>query len=170
LPLGLTIRGQDSLLVLVKVFIDPNNADKAFIVEDDVVFQTNGNEQKVHLEAYGQNANFFRDEYVNCNEVWEGPKAYVLYGDVVVKENCTLTIRPGTRIYAHAGAGLYVLGTLKVEGTKANRIFFPARPPRLHLRQQPRPVASSISLLDNSRNNQIQFAETKNAVFGLDII
>src|SRR5688572_28370066 len=113
---GITLRGKDSLLILVKVFIDPNNSATPFIVEDNLFFRTNGNEQKIPLRAYGQNANFFRNEELTCNSIWEGPKAFVLYGDVVVPENCTLTIRPGTKVYAHAGAGLYVLGTLKVKG------------------------------------------------------
>lgn len=165
---NITVRGLDSLLILVKVFIDPNNADKPFIVEDDVVFQTNGNVQKVHLEAYGQNANFFRDEYVDCNEIWEGPKAYVLYGDVVVKENCTLTIRPGTRIYGHAGAKLYVLGTLKVEGTKDKKVFFQNDRRDSTFANSPGQW-SGIFLYTKSNNNHIQHAEIKNAEFGLNI-
>jgi hypothetical protein len=165
---GITLRGKDSLLILVKVFIDPNNATEPFIIEDNLLFRTNGNEQKIPLRAYGQNANFFRDSVLTCNSIWEGPKAFVLYGDVVVPENCTLTIKPGTKVYAHAGAKLYVLGTLKVEGTKTQKVFFQNDRRDSTFADVPGQW-DGIFLYEGSRNNKIQFAEIKNAVFGLNI-
>jgi hypothetical protein len=165
---GITLRGNDSLLILVKVFIDPTNSDKPFFIEDQITFQTNGNLQKVALLAFGQNANFFRDQEVTCNETWSGPKAFVLYGDVIVKENCTLTILPGTRIYAHAGASLFVLGTLKVLGNNGKRVFF-QNDRRDSTFANVAGQWNGIFLLDKSRDNEIRYAEIKNSVFGLNI-
>ncbi|KAA9331897.1 choice-of-anchor Q domain-containing protein [Adhaeribacter soli] len=165
---GITLRGEDSLLILVKVLIDPNNSATPFIVEDNIVFQTNGNLQTIPLRAFGQNANVFRDKEVSCNTIWEGPKAYVLYGDVIVPENCVLTIRPGTRIYAHAGAGLYVFGTLKVEGNASKKVFFQNDRRDSVFAHVPGQWVG-IFFLEKSRNNSIQYAEIKNATFGLSI-
>ena len=166
---GITLRGEDSLLILVKVFIDPNNDSKPFIIEDNLQFETNGNRQQVVLRAFGQNANFFRDEELNCNTVWEGPKAYVLYGLVVVPENCTLTIRPGTKVYGHAGAILYVQGTLKVEGTASKHIFFQNDRRDSAFANVPGQW-EGLFFDENSRNNKIQYAEIKNASYGLRLI
>ncbi|MBK0404243.1 hypothetical protein I5M27_14700 [Adhaeribacter sp. BT258] len=166
---GITLRGEDSLLILVKVYVDPNNSAKPFIIEDNLQFETNGNRQQVVLRAYGQNANFFRNEELDCNSVWEGPKAYVLYGIVVVPENCTLTIRPGTKVYGHAGAILYVQGTLKVEGTAGKRVFF--QNDRRDSAFANVPGQWEGLFFDTmSRNNKIQFTEIKNATYGLRLI
>ncbi|MFC5270770.1 choice-of-anchor Q domain-containing protein [Adhaeribacter terreus] len=166
---GITIRGEDSLLILVKVFIDPNNSTKPFIIEDNLQFETNGNRQQVVLRAFGQNANFFRDEVLDCNTIWEGPKAYVLYGIVVVPENCTLTIRAGTKVYGHAEAILYVQGTLKVEGTASKRVFF--QNDRRDSTFAHVPGQWEGLFFDTmSRNNKLQFAEIKNATYGLRMI
>lgn len=166
---GITLRGEDSLLILVKVFIDPNSSLTPFIVEDNIVFQTNGNQQTIPLRAFGQNANFFRNEEISCNTVWEGPKAYVLYGNVVVPENCVLTIRPGTRIYGHAGATLIVSGTLKVEGTASRRVFF-QNDRRDSVFANVPGQWEGIFFDTMSRNNKIQYAEIKNATYGLRLI
>ena len=53
------ILGNDSLLVLVTVKIDPSDESLPFVVRDSVVFITNGNVQDVKLQSWGQNANFF---------------------------------------------------------------------------------------------------------------
>ena len=45
------IYGNDSLYVFIKVTIDPEKEAEPF-VEDRLVFNTNGNEQVVHLCAY----------------------------------------------------------------------------------------------------------------------
>ena len=166
---GITLRGEDSLLILVKVFIDPNNDSKPFIIEDNLQFETNGNRQQIALRAYGQNANFFRNEELDCNTVWEGPKAYVLYGIVLVPENCTLTIRPGTKIYAHADAILYVKGTLKVEGTASKRVFFQNDRRDSTFADVPGQW-EGLFFFENSKNNRIQYAEIKNATYGLRLI
>lgn len=163
----ITLRGNDSLLVLVRVFINPNSSATPFFIEDKILFRTNGNNQQVALTAYGRNANFYRDVEI-CNEIWEGPNAYVLYGEVVVKEGCTLTIRPGTQIYSHAGSGLFVLGTLKVEGTASRKVFF--QNDRIDSTFNiPGQWLGIFVLGDKSVNNHIQYAEVKNALFGLNI-
>lgn len=165
---NITLRGKDSLLVLVKVLIDPTNDAAPFIVEDNIIFETNGNNQKITLGAYGQNANFFRDTVLTCNSVWQGPKAFVLYGGVVVPQNCTLTIMPGTRIYAHNGAVLYVQGTLKVEGIATDQVFF-QNDRRDSVFANVPGQWEGIFLDSTSKNNKIAFTQIKNATFGLRI-
>ncbi|HNL37873.1 MAG TPA: hypothetical protein PKH43_02030, partial [Saprospiraceae bacterium] len=85
------IAPNDSLYIFAEVTINPDNPLSAspFIIDENLVFETNGNTQKVVLEAWGQNANyipsrFYADStvYYGCNGgewVWDDPKPYVLY-------------------------------------------------------------------------------------------
>ena len=43
---------------LLEVTVDPNALSTPFIIEDELRFNTNGNEQHVDLIAWGQNAHF----------------------------------------------------------------------------------------------------------------
>ena len=113
----------DSMFVFVEVTVDPNEGaeDVPFWVREDLIFRTNGNEQNVKLLAKGQNAVFHGgpDDYtvLTCDEVWDDQLPHVLYGRILVEPGCTLTILPGTDIYAHPGSGIWVRGgTLLAEG------------------------------------------------------
>jgi hypothetical protein len=105
----LEIAPHDSMWVFVQVNIDPNNTNTPFIVTDSVVTVMNGVEQRVILEAFGQNANYVgskaRAAVISCGNgtsVWDSPKPYVIYGWLFV-DSCTWVIKPGTRIYVHGG-------------------------------------------------------------------
>jgi len=50
--------GGDSLFIFLRVTIDPTDVNNPFVVEDDLRFSTNGNDQSVKLVAWGQNANY----------------------------------------------------------------------------------------------------------------
>jgi hypothetical protein len=114
---NLFIRGEDSLLILVRAKLPDggqNGAAKGYVVEEKLNFRTNGQDQHVLLRSFGQNIYLHDGVRLACNSVWTNDRPHVLYGLVVVPANCTLRIKPGTRIYAHAGAGLIVQGTLLV--------------------------------------------------------
>ncbi len=105
---------EDSIYVFVEVTIDPDQplSLSPFVLHERLLFETNGNEQAVVLEAWGQNANyipsrFHKDSIVqlSCNGaeiVWDDPKPYVLYG-ILVLDDCTLRIPAGARIHVHGG-------------------------------------------------------------------
>jgi hypothetical protein len=92
------IFGKDSMLVLVKVLIDPSTLNMPFIVEDSVVFETAGYPQNVKLLAWGQNANFLNDSIIACNTTWNKDLPYVILNSALVDVNCTLTIESGSAI------------------------------------------------------------------------
>ena len=54
------IRGKDSIYVFVECFIPPSESNEPHLVEDQLVFVTNGVQQEVQVEAYGQNVNRLR--------------------------------------------------------------------------------------------------------------
>ena len=119
---NLFIRGNDSLLILVRGEQLPDNgqsgAAKGYVLEEKLNFSTNGQDQHVLLRSFGQNI-YLHDgtnkaAVLACNEEWKSDRPHVLYGSVVVGPGCTLRIKPGTRIYGHAGAALIVYGKLLV--------------------------------------------------------
>jgi hypothetical protein len=128
---NITIRGNDSLQVLVRATLGDNGqatVAKQFVVTDEVRFRTNGTDQNVKLVAYGQNAYFHRADLITRNTTWRTDKPHVIInasrvlkpGDpavvfgVAVLQGVTLTIPKGARIYSHAGAYLQVDGRLLV--------------------------------------------------------
>lgn len=106
----------DSIWVFVEALIDPDNplSISPFVIESQLQIEVNGNTQRAVIEAWGQNANYipefrkdqgngvFRLDCPNSNIIWDDPKPYVIYGILLIDE-CTLTIPPGTQIYVHGG-------------------------------------------------------------------
>ena len=83
-----------------------------FIIEEQVFFLTNGNEQVVQLEAFGQNANYLPSRFsagefsvLSCRNDslrFDDPKPYVIFG-VLLIDSCNLVLPPGTEIFVHGG-------------------------------------------------------------------
>lgn len=131
------IYAKDSLFLFVRVTINPNNDNNPFFVEDQLIFETNGNKQYVRLTAYGQNAIYIiADEFINgfpkfkivadsLEETrWTSEKPYVIYGHALINSYGTLIIEEGARIYIHDKGGIwaYSEGQLRIEGTASNPV------------------------------------------------
>ena len=79
------IPAKDSIYVFVEVTVDPNSANLPFVIYDAIQFTTNGNQQKVVLEAYGQNANFFDAASIENDTVWNNNLPYVILNYLQIK-------------------------------------------------------------------------------------
>jgi Right handed beta helix region len=149
---NLDIAPNDSLYIFVAVTINPDLPVSAspFVIDENLVFETNGNEARVVLEAWGQNANYIPSRFsadsltvFGCDGgewVWDDPKPYVIYGIVAITD-CTVRIPAGTKVYVHGGLTRFVengeigyyndgflafadRGRLIVEGTKDKPVVF----------------------------------------------
>ena len=120
----------DSLWVFVEVTVDPSNSSNPFVIEDDLLFRTNGNVQSVKLAAWGQNAYFHGGldkltPLASCTETWNSDRPHVIYGIVEVETDCSLTILPNTQIHVHPGGGLLVYqSSLNVLGQLGSEVVF----------------------------------------------
>jgi hypothetical protein len=123
---NIEIEANDSVYVFVQVNVNPGAGNLPFIIQDSIQISYNGNTSKVQLEAWGQNAHFFRDKEIIADETWVNDLPYVLLGYLRVNANKKLTIDKGCRIYVHADAPLIVEGTLHVNGLKdsIDRVYF----------------------------------------------
>lgn len=111
---------KDSVCVFVKVNLPENSSMEPTFVRDAIVFTLeNGKQQRVILEASGQNMKAMKGEALKDNQTFtpdELPR--VVYDSLVVEKDATLTISAGTTLYFHNGASLIVHGTLKIDGTQ----------------------------------------------------
>lgn len=118
----IVLPANDSLYMFVEVTLGENNDPSIFIIEDKVRFETNGKEQTVQLAAWGQDAYFYNNKYVNGD--WYADKPHVIYNLAVVPPSQSLTIHPGTRIHMHKGAMLYVDSSeLHIQGDFDNKVY-----------------------------------------------
>lgn len=103
------IPAKDSIYVFAEVTINPDDQNNPFVINENVIIETNGNVQKVVLEAWGQNANYIpnnlskgKQVVMTSDQTWDDPKPYVIYGALEIR-GCKLTIPAGTRIHIHGG-------------------------------------------------------------------
>ncbi|MBK6930555.1 MAG: right-handed parallel beta-helix repeat-containing protein [Saprospirales bacterium] len=113
---GIEIAPNDSLYVFAEVTVNPDMplSSSPFVLDENLVFETNGNTQRVVLEAWGQNAVYLPSRFgaggaalFACNGgewVWDDPRPYVIYGILVI-DDCTVRIPAGARVYVHGGLG-----------------------------------------------------------------
>ncbi len=110
------IAPQDSTYIFITVTVDPNANPLPFIIRDSISIEYNGNVKWLQLEAWGQNARFFRSRTITSNETWDNTLPYVITGPLIVATNATLTIEEGTKVYLHADAPIVIDGSLLVNG------------------------------------------------------
>lgn len=156
---------EDSIYIFVEVTVDPNMDRLPYVVEDSILFFTNGNRQKVHLVAWGQNAVFVNGQRF-CDEVWTDELPYVIYNSMQVDSGCTLTIREGCRLYFHANSTMLVDGTLLVEGTKDSVVTFQGDRLEPFFRDLPGQWPG-IFFLRGSTGNELRNLVLKNSIEGI---
>jgi hypothetical protein len=182
------LNANDSIYIFVEVTIDPNDQDNPLAVEDNIVFSTNGNEQKVLLLAYGQDAVIYYPQYFptnglpaysiigddgsgNCSNVtWTNDKPILIFGYAVVDEGCSLTIEAGTKVYFHAFAGLWIFEDAKfsVLGTPEAVVTFQGD--RFEEIYDDEPGQwDRIWINKSNQDHLIQHAVIKNSLIGLQI-
>jgi hypothetical protein len=113
----LEIRAKDSLYIFVAVTVNPTNSDSPVFIRDSLVLQTNGVNQNIKLQAFGQDIKIFRNRHILSDTTLTAEKPYLVYGNLTVDTAKTLTLNPGCKIYFHNNANLIVYGNLKAEGT-----------------------------------------------------
>jgi hypothetical protein len=160
---NLGIAANDSLIIFVSVYIRAGSRPVPFRLQDSIRISYNGKEQFIQLSAWGQNAHFLKNLVIQHDTTWPNDLPYVIYGGLTIDSNATLTIQPGTHIYVHADAPIYVDGSLKVMGdsTSSQRVYFTGD--RLDLPYANYPGSwPGIFFRQNSRDNVLNYAVLQN--------
>ncbi len=165
---------KDSIYIFVEVHIDPLNSNNPLVVQDSIVFETNGNLQDVKLVAFGQDVNLINGKIIHSDTTWTNTKPFLVYNSMLVDFGVTLNILSGTKIYFHKDSRLYVLGTLIANGNKDEPIIF--RNDRLEHWYDDVPgqwagIYFATSKINNivygSKDNILNYCEIKNAIIGV---
>lgn len=175
------LAAEDSLYIFVKITIDPNEENNPFVIDDQIVFNLNGNTQKVELLAWGQNANYIiADTYVQglppykivahefADTTWASEKPFLIYGYAVVDSNAILRINAGTKIHFHNNSGLWIYkgGAIKVNGTIDDPVIFQGD--RLEEFYSDIPGQwDRIWINEGSLENEFNYALIKNGFIGI---
>ena len=141
----LEIAAKDSAFIFVEVTVDPVNQNNPLVIYDAVEFVTENNVQNIVLEAWGQDAYYYRaneviqglpafsrlatyDQYFPIGPVINLPndKPHVIFDYLMVDSLVTLNIPEGTQIHLFKGAGLWIApgGSINVNGEKDNEVVF----------------------------------------------
>lgn len=115
------IGANDSLYIFVEVKVDVNTP---LLVEDSLLFLTNGVKQSVHLQAYGQNVVLLRNTRCTKDTTLTADKPFLVFGNLLIDSAKTLTINPGCKFYLYNNANIIVKGNLKAMGTLEKPILF----------------------------------------------
>ena len=118
------ILAKDSLLVLVNVKPKENGQYTPTIFTDYVIFETNGVQQKVVLEAYGQDVCTLRGAIFSEDSVLDNQKPYLIYDSIVIERGVTVEIKEGSVFYMYNNAQLIVRGTIKIKGSLEKPVIF----------------------------------------------
>jgi len=162
---NLIINARDSINVFVKVTINPNTKALPFIIQDSIIFNTNGNRQVIQLVAYGQNAVFINGSSININTTWTDDLPYIINGAVTIGSTSSLTVLPGARLYFHKDASLNIEGNLIANGTINKPILFCSD--RLETSYNNEPGQWKGIFLKRTGNGVIKYATIKNASVGI---
>ena len=190
----LEIAPNDSMYVFAEVTINPNDQSSPFILDENLVFETNGNTQRVVLEARGQNAVYLPSRFgaggvagFGCGGgewVWDDPRPYVIYGILVI-DSCTVRMPAGTRVYVHGGLGKietdtaiyrysdgYMAfrgaGKLIIEGTSDRPVVIESDRLEPEFDNEPGQW-TGIWLQENTRGHQIQHCIIRNSIIGIRV-
>ena len=173
------IPANDSIYIFTQVNINPLNGNSPALVQDSLIFTTNGNTQWVDLHAYGWNAyyyypnNFLKNgaySAINSSDnVWKNDKPHVVFGDLFDTAGCPLTIEAGTLVYFHNNGELIIDSgaTLTVSGTSSHPVIFQGD--RLEPAYANLPQQWNGLLLYKSTNCRISWAVIQNATTGIQV-
>jgi len=159
------IAPNDSIYIFVEVTVDPNGANNPMVIHDSIIFMTDNYFTDIDLVAFGQDCHKFNGQMFN-SQTWVNDKPYLIFNSMAVDTNQTLTIEAGCTVHFHRSSCMFVLGTLKVNGSLESPVTF--RGDRLeHIYDDIPGQWGYIYLLPGSRNNKINYAVIKNGVVGL---
>jgi len=163
------IPAKDSLIAFVEVTLEANNQINPAILTDSILFNTNGQQQKIILAAYGWDAIYFHDSVISQNMVWsQTDKPYVIVNSILVNTNTTLQILQGVNVYSSPGSSIYVAGTLSVEGDELQPVIFQGDRLQPGFEEVPGQW-QGIHLLKESKDTRIKNSIIKNATIGVRV-
>ncbi len=118
------IRGNDSIFIFIEAYLDEMEQDEPTMLEDHLVFVTNGKTQSVLLSAWGQDVVRINGDTISRNTRFTANKPYLIYDTMFVAPGVTLTLDAGTTLLFHDKAAMRCAGKMLANGTAESPITF----------------------------------------------
>jgi hypothetical protein len=119
------IRENDSIYILVDVKPAETGLPGPAMLDDYIVFTTHQSvQQKVVLQAYGQDVYKYQGLVLAADTVLSNSKPFLIYDSLVIEEGATAEIREGATFYMGNNAQIIVKGKLKVKGSLDKPVTF----------------------------------------------
>lgn len=169
------LNANDSLMIFIQVYIDPNDDKTPFIIRDSIDFFFNNHTQVLQLEAYGRNVKRFKNKIIDADTTITSEIPILLSDTLKIAEGATLTLSPGTRLYCQKGAVILVEGKLISEGTQESMVeirgdrddYMNTIPPLSY--DQASGQWGGIRIASTSFGNILNHTDVRNADFGIVI-
>jgi len=191
LPIAdIVIQPEDSIYIFVEATIDPDApvSLSPFVISDAITIETQST-QTIHLEAFGQNANYIPSKesagdftFITCDMqdwVWDDPKPYVVYGSLFI-DSCSLILPAGCQVYVHGGIadneigvyndGLIIIGNsadLQSNGTLDQPVRI--QTDRLEASFQDDPGQWGGLLLTSDNDNRLTYTDIYHSIVGVRV-
>ena len=163
---GIEILPDDSMYIFIEVTLDPNDADSLLVIQDSIIFSTNGNIQDVDLVAWGQDVHLIRSDTLQTT-TWINDKPYLVYQTLWIDSGHVLTIDPGVRVHFHKYATMIVKGTVNINGTLEEPVVFQGDRLEEMYSDIPGQWNGVYFWPGTSRDNIINYLEISNGIFGI---
>ena len=118
------ISPEDSLYVFVEATLSENATNTPQFQSDEIIFITNGKQQRVVLAAYSQDVEILKSYVFEKDTILSNKKPYLVFDSLTVNGKVTLTIQEGTTFYMHAKSWFNVKGNIKAKGSLSQPIVF----------------------------------------------
>lgn len=167
------IRGKDSIYVLVKALPEANLQTKPVEIGAWLNFVYNGTTSRIRIYATSTDVVRLKDEVIDHDTHLSAERPYMVFGDLTVQENVTLTIPAGVKMYFYDKAALKVNGTLICEGVAGSPVEMRGTRTgnvvgdisfELMSRQW-----DGVYFSNTSKNNQLNNTVIKNTVSGVNV-
>jgi len=113
---------KDSLFAFVEVALDTANEDTPRLLKDQLVFDMDGEQQKVVIQTWAQDVYRITDNISNT-QTWTANRPYLIVDSTCLNQGVTLTIEEGSSIYFRKGAALHVKGNINVAGSFDHPVY-----------------------------------------------
>ena len=165
------IRGGDSIFIFVECKLPEQKVNTPQLTSDAIVFITNGVEQQVELEAWGQNVRRLRGERIEADTRFTDELPIVVFDSLVVEKGAKLSLDPGVQLLFHDKAAMRVRGQLEAVGTAEKPIHL--RGDRLDKALVNAPYDlfagqwEGVTIAPESYGNRLEYVNMRSTVYGL---
>lgn len=165
------IGAKDSLFVFVEVTVDPQDSNSPVLIADSLMFQVNGNTQRIRMEAFGQDVVIFHGKTLNADTMLTADRPFLIYDSLIVAKNARLNLSSGVQLFFHNNAFCRIDGRISSKGTAQSPVIFRGDRMDRMLSNLPYDLYSGlwggVSISTGSYGSDMEHTQIRNGMYAL---